>query len=53
MNPSVFAVIAVAPSGATVACSAWDTEQEARADLEARAPRYPAWDFMIREMVKP
>jgi hypothetical protein len=36
-----------------MACSAWNTEQEARADLETRAPRYPAWGFMIREMVKP
>jgi hypothetical protein len=46
MSTPLWAVIASTGS-ASMTCAAFDTEQEARADLEQRAKRYPAWIFYI------
>lgn len=47
----MFAVIAWAGS-ASMACAVFDTEEEARADRDARASRYPAWTFYISPATK-
>lgn len=46
MTATLWAVIASTGS-ASMTCAAFDTEEEARADLEQRAKRYPAWFFYI------
>lgn len=47
----MFAVIAWAGS-ASMVCAAFDTEEDARADRDARASRYPAWTFCISPATK-
>lgn len=42
----MFAVIAWAGT-ASMACAVFDTEDEATADKNARAERYPAWTFYV------
>jgi hypothetical protein len=51
MIPQLWAVIASTGS-ASMACAAFDTEQEARADLEDRARKYPAWIFYVSPATK-
>jgi hypothetical protein len=46
MIPQLWAVIASTGS-AYMTCAAFETEQEARADFEQRARKYPAWFFYI------